>query len=231
MLQTWYLAAEMQLHIIAFVLLLAYLKSPKLAYQISIGFAAFGAIVIILIIGFRLSSMPLFHIFPFTQYPVQNNAARYLYFLPYMQFISYFIGAIVGQLLLEKRQINISSFVRTLFWIATIFIFIFFPLSTHDMVLKDIYVIENPTWWDGTHYVIYMILWCFANAWFFFQCSMHPESSVARFLSAKIFQPFSRLSFSTYLVHVMTIWYSAHQTRTTISFANLNELVSFLRQI
>lgn len=153
-------------------------------------------------------------------------AAKLIYFAPYMQFMSYFLGAIVGQALLEKRTLSLPKPVLTLFNALTLAIFVVYPFSTYWMIYREKMFIAQPTLWQATIYAIYLLLWSLANAWFFYKCSIDHTNVLSRFLSAKVFQPFSRLSFSLYLVHLMTIWYNAHQSRTAISLANLNELVS-----
>lgn len=84
---------------------------------------------------------------------------------------------------------------------------------------------------DGTisnavQFATAVLLWSLATGWVVYQCVINPHNGLARLLSAKFFQPISRLSFCLYLVHLMTIWYNAHQTRTTLSMATMNELVS-----
>lgn len=67
--QTWYLAAEMQLHIIGFILLLAYLRGPRLAYLASGLLVVLGVILIVIVISSGLTPLSLFHIFTYTEYP------------------------------------------------------------------------------------------------------------------------------------------------------------------
>mgnify|MGYP007020383378 CR=1 FL=1 len=48
---------------------------------------------------------------------------------------------------------------------------------------------------------------------------------VTRILSANLFKPLSRLSFSLYLSHLMTIWFFAHQVRQPISLVTWTDLI------
>lgn len=50
-LHNWYLAADMQVHIVAFVLLLAYMRSSRWAYITSLSFIAFGSLSIIVVVA------------------------------------------------------------------------------------------------------------------------------------------------------------------------------------
>ena len=67
--QTWYLSAEMQLHVIGFLLLLAYRRSPAAAYLVSGGLVLFGLLLIGAIVASSLAPVSLFHIYTYTQYP------------------------------------------------------------------------------------------------------------------------------------------------------------------
>lgn len=59
----------MQLHVIGFLLLLAYTRSPKLAYITSILLVVVGLAIMGFIVGFSFSPLTLFQIYAYTQYP------------------------------------------------------------------------------------------------------------------------------------------------------------------
>lgn len=148
--------------------------------------------------------------------------------MPYMQFPSYFLSGIVGQLLLEKRKLALPKWLSTSFNVITATVFLTYPFMTYPFISQDkVYFEPEPGLQVALPYVTLIFLWGFANAWLLYRLALTPKGFLTRLLSAKIFQPLSRLSFSLYLVHTVTIWYNSLQTRTTISFANVNELVSF----
>jgi len=59
----------MQLHIIGFLLLLAYLKAPRLAYLTSALLIIGGLVTVFAILAYGLAPIYLFHSFLFTKYP------------------------------------------------------------------------------------------------------------------------------------------------------------------
>lgn len=142
-----------------------------------------------------------------------------------MHFIPYFLGGIVGQLLLEKRRLNLSNRTKKIFSSLTVTVFVTLSFLTYIFIRNDQVVIENLTWIHAILFAFYLLLWALANAWLFYHCSTNGTSAITKFLSAKIFQPISRISFSLYLIHLMTVSYNAHQTRTTISVVNFNQMV------
>ena len=132
----------------------------------------------------------------------------------------------MGQVLLEKRNLNLSNRTKKIFSILTVIVFLTYPFSSYIFIRNDQVIILNPTWIHAIQYVIFLLLWGLANAWLFYFCSTNGASAITRFFFLLIFQPISRLSFSLYLIHLMTIWFNAHQTRTTISLVNFNQMVT-----
>ena len=62
-------------------------------------------------------------------------------------------------------------------------------------------------------------------AWILYQCAVNSQNAVSRFLSAKVFQPLSRLSFSVLLMQMPVILFNDLQTRKLVSLSGINALV------
>lgn len=73
-----------------------------------------------------------------------------------------------------------------------------------------------------------LLVWNGICGWVIYQCAIEPENALARFLSAPVFQPLSRLTYGLFLGHLMTTWFNVMQTRTTVSLSSngLAQLVS-----
>lgn len=145
-----------------------------------------------------------------------------------MNVIPYFIGILVGQALLEGRSLEFSSqWANRLAWAATTVILLGLPMSSLPNAGDLSLVSGNRSIGNAVTFAFGVLLWSLANAFLVYQCVIHSgKLAIARFLSAKIFQPLSRLSFALYLVHLMTIWYNVYQTRTPINSSAMNEIVS-----
>ena len=154
-----------------------------------------------------------------------------MYLTPYNHFIPYFIGAILGQMLLEKKIIQFSNVVSKLFWTLSIVVIVFLFTGTYMQLQEpaesiSIYLPSTVT----TAVLIFTMTcaWSFTNGWIVYNCATQPMNPINRFLSASIFQPFSRLSFSFYLCHICSLWFTVLQTRSPVSvtFISLLQLVS-----
>ena len=83
----------------------------------------------------------------------------------------------------------------------------------------------DPSIMNAINFSILILVWSLSNGWIIYQCSIKPKMIVTRILSANLFKPLSRLSFSLYLSHLMTIWFFAHQVRQPISLVTWTDLI------
>lgn len=153
-----------------------------------------------------------------------------MYLPPYNYFLAYFSGCIVGQALLEgkfgkvgfiRRNGAFLSVLSTT--IVMVWPFLTYPLARADSVLFTEYPLLI-----ALAYTSYNCLWSLATAYILFRCAVQPSWVLARFLSAPIFQPLSRLSFSLYLVHYLVIWSSVLRTHSVLRFEGTDEFVSVI---
>ena len=66
--QTWYISVEMQLHLLAFLFLLAYTRSRRLATIVAVAFIATGMALIVLLVAVGWAKLPLVHVIVHTQF-------------------------------------------------------------------------------------------------------------------------------------------------------------------
>ena len=104
------------------------------------------------------------------------------------------------------------------------------PFSTYPFIQMDEIPASNLTIIYNT---VKRLIWIMGIAWIIFASATFDNKSkstklstdtdtiqfsyyqgyVSKFLSAKIWQPFSRLTFSIYLVQSLVVWYHGYQTR------------------
>ena len=143
-----------------------------------------------------------------------------------MNIIPYFVGVLLGQALLEGRRLAISPISKRAAWALTAAIFLGLPMASLPSAGDLAQVAGNDSVANAAAFALMVLLWSLANGWLVFNCVTRRDLSLHRFLSAKIWQPLSRLSFALYLVHMMTIWFNVYQTRTAINSSAMNEIVS-----
>lgn len=219
----------MQIHLVAFVLLMVYVRSSRASYWTCLAFMVAGVFSIILVVWvLEVSSVTKVQVIAYTALPIPNGSVKYLSFSSWMQLIPYFAGAILGLMFLENRRLQLSRFQERLGWTLAIFFFFAIPFASYFEEKSVDTVTGGKSLQDVTALLVASFLWVFANVWFVYQCYVNNRNPLARFLSAPVFQPLSRLSFSFYMVHLMTIWYNVLQTRSPINIVTDHETVIIL---
>lgn len=225
-LHNWYLAADMQIHLVSFILLVIYMRSSRATYWTCFAFIGLGVAAIFLVVCvLQVATVTKVQVIAFTQLPIPNGSVKYLFFSPWMQLIAYFSGAVLGLMLLEDRRLQLSTFQEKLLWALSIFFFVTIPVASYFDEISVDTVTGGGTIQDAATLVVVSFLWTFTIVWFIYQCFVDGNNPLARFLSAPVLQPFSRVSFSFYMVHLMTIWYNLLQTRTPINMVDIHEIV------
>lgn len=165
------------------------------------------------------------------------------------------MGIIVGILVQKRLVINFSkvkfytnftsclsclfclqSTVDTLWCLACVSLFIiphFYPWFFKNSDTRNVLnLVDNQSLYDASLIAVSHFLWQLAFGWLLYSTSVHftAESSnfAIRTLSHPFFNPFSRISFALYLMHVPLTWFVIHQTRfplTRDEFGNVICLV------
>ena len=126
------------------------------------------------------------------------------------------------------------QFTTQLLWTLSVVFMGFMLTQTYPAVQlpsDQVEAFQPRTVTTGVAMFVFTLGWSLANGWIIYQCATNPSNVVSRFLSAKVFQPFSRLSFSFYMVHLMNLWFNTYQARTPIyvtGFTGLWQLVAIV---
>ena len=109
-------------------------------------------------------------------------------------------------------------------WISVICICIAIPLSTYPSVHQDSDPNSNSIM-DAIIFSLKYILWSMSISWILYNCALNRAGILVKIFSANILKPFSRLSFCSYLSHLMLIWFNIYQVRYPIH-TNIVTIVS-----
>lgn len=74
----------------------------------------------------------------------------------------------------------------------------------------------------GLYHGFTRVTWCMALGWIVFACHWGYGGPINWFLSLAIWQPFARLTYAIYLLHLCVMLYVTGQCRTSNSFSQLN---------
>ncbi|XP_036140702.1 nose resistant to fluoxetine protein 6 isoform X3 [Monomorium pharaonis] len=206
---SWYLADEMQFYIITVAILILSTMYFYAAVMI------LGALLI------SSSILSGYISYIYTYVPTYDELYRLrdiLYIPPWTRINSYIIGIIAGYILLKlnnnlllKRKTAILCW--CIFCLASACnIFVLFNKRFESILATAIYI------------AFHKILWAIGIAWIVIACSTKHGGIINKFLSLKIWIPFSRLTYCAYLLNPVVIRSINYYSETPIHF----EFLSFI---
>ncbi len=240
---TWFLSADFQLHIISFFVLFALSRKRILGLILTAAMIIFG-IAIPAIINYKLNAPPIPMPFEEPKLDQFYKDLNIQYHPTYNHLSTYFVGVLVGFLLIEnKNSLKIGISWKLISWtVLPILTFLSVSATYLWTGLELEYSRITSAAYSGLHRFLYILFY----AWIAIYCSTTNKSNsllvfkkflqvlenfsdkktrffskgiISRVLSSKFFIPLSRLSFSVYLTHLLVVWYFVLQTRQLIRFS------------
>lgn len=107
-----------------------------------------------------------------------------------------------------------------LVWSIVIPLGIFLPLSSYQFIDVPEPIVNGLE--SSIMFGVARVLWSLIIVWVVLEFSNGNGSIARRFLSADIFQPFSRLSFAIYLIHIIVVWHYFFNVRVPLDLSSDN---------
>ncbi|XP_045479180.1 O-acyltransferase like protein-like [Harmonia axyridis] len=193
-LQTWYLSADMQMFVVAPIVLI-----PAALYfrkNLRVVIASLSGLIVFCV-GLTIA----------IRYIVDDYTNEYD---THSRLSNYLVGIIGGIIMhtLRGKDIKINKVVNLVTWIITLSVMVFLILYLHD-------VVQNPTV-DKTNffYALQRPIWSAGILWIVFSCHFGYGGIINDILSIPCFQIGSRLSYCMYIVHFMVIFLYSGSLRT-----------------
>ncbi|XP_039295214.1 nose resistant to fluoxetine protein 6-like isoform X2 [Nilaparvata lugens] len=188
----WYVAIDMQLHILAPLLMIPLFKSRKWMSHFLLPF-------IILVGSLALGAVTYINNFPATfmndRLSFRPKSFTDEYVLTYLRFTPYAIGILTGYIL-SKGKLKISKTLAWLGWLVTsslLGVVLWMSWYVHqETVLYDRTIAALHNGMQRTAFALFL-------AWIVLTCEFGMAGPLKKLLSWKLFQPMSRLSYAIYL--------------------------------
>ncbi|XP_044749441.1 nose resistant to fluoxetine protein 6-like isoform X2 [Coccinella septempunctata] len=192
--QTWYLSADMQMFIVAPIVLIP----AAIYYRRKLRLVVYAlTALIVLCVGITIGVLYIVDDYK-NDYDTHSRLSDYL------------VGIIGGILLhtCRTKAIKMKKVVNLAAWVVTLVVMLFLVLYLND-------VLVNPTK-DKTNlfYPIQRPIWCVCILWIVFACHHGYGGIMNKFLSIPCFQIGSKLSYSMYCVHAVVILYNVGSVRS-----------------
>ncbi|XP_063906237.1 nose resistant to fluoxetine protein 6-like isoform X2 [Zophobas morio] len=200
MFQSWYLAADYHLFIIAPLIIYPLWKFTKIG-KAALGAGIFVTVVAPFIITLTKNLDPTLMIFAPEMYDItQNSYFKTAYIKTHMRAGSYFFGLLFGYILykLQTKGTKMSKYVIWFGWMLS--------ATCGIIAMYSVVIFYDPhhqynAFEAAVYASLHRVAWCISIGWIMIVCVTKNASLVNRFLSWKPFIPLSRLTYCAYLVN------------------------------
>lgn len=216
---TWFIAADYQIYLfVAPLIFFSYYKSSALGLIVNT-IVLLGGMISSGVSTYIYNMAPTFGLQHTIDLSLLHEYAEFGYFPTYHHIAPYALGTFVGYLILhhQKKPIKLTRLFQVIMWIITPACSMFILFCTKDW---NTYAAKiEPTLTISVLFAATQrILWTVGVAWVSFACAAGYGGMVNDFLSMRVFIPFSRLSYSIYMVHLIPIFLRVNRLRYTRSW-------------
>lgn len=197
---TWYLSADFQLHIVSIAVFYALYRSPK----IGLTFIAVIILVCSIVVGVLMLQWDLPPTIQISSgnVPKIQETIDIVHIRTFTHAGPYYIGIIIGYLMIKCKDIKISKLQNICGWIVSIILGLTAVFGAHRWNSGDPHGSILTCLFGALHRATFTV----SVAWVAFACVTGHGGIVNKFLSSSLFAPFSRLTFLIYLLHSLVLW-------------------------
>nr|XP_027196789.1 nose resistant to fluoxetine protein 6-like [Dermatophagoides pteronyssinus] len=220
---TWFLAADMQLHIISGIFILLLLRN----YRIGMMATKFFIIVFIFVSAaiVYIKKFPPGLMLSYSGYfvlPNEKSGELLLFFLkPWIHIIIFFTGIITGVHLPKWSPKTIKTNVKFFYWSLVVFGYLFCIYYTAPWLNGRLPI--NPLL-SAILLPLSRIIWALVLTLIVWLCVTNNGIFIGRFLSWSLFRPLSRITYSVYLTHPAILFICLHSRRNLMSDREIDDL-------
>ncbi|VDN83031.1 unnamed protein product [Brugia pahangi] len=216
---TWYLATDFQIHIFAPALLIPLALKPML------GFIIAGLLLLLSTVA-NLVTVYMEY-FPPTDFyigvmdPRMGPYRRYsllIYQAPWIRCQVYIIGILVGYLFQTIKTLHISKLTNIICWIISLTLGLLVIMSLRDWMGYDIMMDLSVR---AFYSAFSKLLWSLSLAYITIACFYGYGGPINDFMSLSVWKPLGRLTYCTYLTHLIVLIYMLCIGVNAFSFSSI----------
>ncbi|CAN7993644.1 unnamed protein product [Ixodes hexagonus] len=217
---TWYLQCDMQFYILALAVVLPMYKHPILGSLINLMFLVVSFIIMAVIIVYY--NFPAIMIFLHPDVDLIKKEAFYIHWRPYTHYGPYAVGLFMGLLFYRKQKIRFSKGLAILGWAIAISLQLAMIYGIRDWhehyetvgIIGYVFAVTHRTAWAAT--VAYIV----------FATHFGLGGWIGQFLQWRALVPLSRLTFLTYLLHPLVMWFKNGNLRERVFLRHFPEMAN-----
>ncbi|KAG8289170.1 hypothetical protein J6590_003508 [Homalodisca vitripennis] len=229
LMQSWYLAADMQLFWLSPLVLYPLGRRPRVGLVI---------LFVLIILSIFVPFLVAYDDYIKTPIPITFDTAKVdremaeLYLPTHTKTIAYVIGIIAGYVLYlvknKKIQIKLQRVTNAFLWTLAVASMAWALFGGHSLFLLD----SPYSRWQSSLYIgFYRLFWSAGIAWLILACTTGYGGFLNKIFSLPVWVPLGRLTYCIYLTHVAVILYSIGGMRKPQHFSYYNMILKFLGEL
>ncbi|KAL3985267.1 Acyltransferase family protein [Acanthocheilonema viteae] len=215
----WYLATDFQLHVFAPVLLVPLALKPVLGY-ITAGLLILISTVVNFVTVYK-EYFPPTDFFIGVMDPRMDSSRPYsllIYQAPWIRCQVYVIGILVGYLFQTVKTLHISKLININCWIISLISGLLLIISLRDWIGYDIVMDLSLR---AFYSAFSKLAWGLALAYITVACFYGYGGPINDFMSLPVWKPLGRLTYCTYLTHLIVLIYMVCIGVNAFSFSSI----------
>lgn len=197
LLQSWYTSVDMQLYLLAPLVIVPLWRNPKLGFTLLISLAGIATAGQYATIIFK--KLPALPITIHSDDIAIRTYVRTFYFVSHTRAMPYLIGIATGYVMYHYKTVTLSKPQLFLGWTLA-FVGLVWPLFGSLGYLAVDYPLG--TWRHAFFGAMHKSVWAAAVSWIIFACHHGYGGSVNMFLSSRALKFLARISYSVFLLHL-----------------------------
>ncbi|GIY66221.1 nose resistant to fluoxetine protein 6, partial [Caerostris darwini] len=138
----------------------------------------------------------------------------------------YFVGIILGFLMIKYKDIRMPWFVNSCGWFASTLLCLTSVYGAHRWNIGD----PHGPLLTAIFAAVHRTTFAMGVGWITFACVTGHGGAVNKFLSWSLLAPVSRLTFMIYLLHSLVIWVRMGSLRERLYFSHYNMVSTIAKQ-
>lgn len=144
-------------------------------------------------------------------------------FNTYNHYAAYLAGLLLAAYLNRPQPLFIGRRLSRSLWLAALVTLFLIPFSTYPFITMDAIPVNVLSM---SYTGVKRTLWIGAFSWIILACSSFARTGlIGQVLSAKMWQPLSRLTFCIYLTQSLVVWVYAYQGRSLHYLSHYNTVI------
>lgn len=214
---SWWLSIEMTFTIMSLFIIPVLFKKPKLGLALNFLVTLMMSLIGVYIHyanGFAIAYLPSI----LQKYEVEMEQTHWFFHRPYPHAASYFIGFSLGFILAKKYIVRLTKLQQLFGWLICSLGFIIPLWTIYYWNLGAPYTQLQAS----LYYNLCQVLWPLSMGWVILACTLGYGGIINDILSAKLFVPLGRITYMTYLSHILIVYFYAASFHQTLELNALN---------